>query len=80
MTAQPTGLAPHAELDPRVRRVELAISNLLRTGVAASLLLIVLGTAFANSTERGDDMMLVMMERGCQAIRDLGSLDLVRAL
>jgi hypothetical protein len=24
--------------------------------------------------------MLVMMERGCQAIRDLGSLDLVRAL
>jgi uncharacterized membrane protein len=44
MTAQPSGLAPHAELDPRVRTVELAISNLLRGGVAASLLLIVLGT------------------------------------
>jgi hypothetical protein len=25
-------------------------------------------------------MMLVMMQRGCQAIRELGSLDLVRAL
>ena len=28
----------------------------------------------------GDDMMLVMMERGCRAIRDHGSLDLVRGL
>jgi hypothetical protein len=42
-------------------------------------LISVLGCAFAISTERGDDMMLVMLERGCQAIRDLGSLDLVTA-
>ena len=40
-------------------------------------LLSVLGCAFAISTERGDDMMLVMMERGCRALRDLGSLALI---
>ncbi|HYO01340.1 MAG TPA: phosphotransferase [Mycobacterium sp.] len=51
-----------------------------RVGMLQVPLLSVLGCAFAISTERGDDMMLVMMERGCQAIRDLGSLDLVRAL
>ncbi|MDT5238299.1 MAG: hypothetical protein QOD97_497 [Mycobacterium sp.] len=51
-----------------------------RVGMLQVLLLTVLGCAFAISTERGDDMMLVMLERGCQAIRDLGSLDLVRAL
>jgi hypothetical protein len=38
-----------------------------------------LGCAFAISTERGDDMMLVMLERGCQAIRDLDSMALVKA-
>jgi hypothetical protein len=36
-----------------------------------------LGFAFATSTERGDDMMLAMLARGCQAIRELGTLDLV---
>ena len=51
-----------------------------RVGMLQVPLLTVLGCAFAISTERGDDMMLVMLERGCQAIRDLGSLDLVRAL
>jgi hypothetical protein len=51
-----------------------------RVGMLQVPLLSVLGCAFAISTERGDDMMLVMMERGCQAIRDLGSLDLVRVL
>jgi hypothetical protein len=51
-----------------------------RVGMLQVPLLSVLGCAFAISTERGDDMMLVMLERGCQAIRDLGSLDLVRAL
>ncbi|TPG33804.1 phosphotransferase family protein [Mycolicibacterium hodleri] len=51
-----------------------------RVGMLQVPLLSVLGCAFAISTERGDDMMLVMMERGCQAIRDLGSLELVRAL
>lgn len=51
-----------------------------RVGMLQVPLLSVLGCAFATSTERGDDMMLVMMERGCEAIRDLGSMDLVRAL
>jgi hypothetical protein len=51
-----------------------------RVGMLQVPLITVLGCAFAISTERGDDMMLVMLERGCQAIRDLGSLDLVRAL
>jgi hypothetical protein len=40
-------------------------------------LITTLGCAFATSTERGDDMMLVMATRGCQAIRDLGTLDLI---
>jgi hypothetical protein len=48
-----------------------------RVGMLQIPLLSVLGCAFAISTERGDDMMLVMLERGCQAIRELGSLDLV---
>jgi len=43
MTTNSPGLAPHAELDPRVRQVELVISNLLRIGVVASLTLIVAG-------------------------------------
>jgi hypothetical protein len=43
-------------------------------------LLTVLGCAFASTTERGDDMMMVMLARGCQALRELGSLDVVRAL
>jgi hypothetical protein len=38
-----------------------------------------LGFAFSAETERGGEMMLAMMERGSQAIRDLGTLDLVRA-
>ncbi|EME19696.1 phosphotransferase family protein [Rhodococcus triatomae] len=37
-----------------------------------------LGFAFAAATERGDDMIVTMLERGCAAIRDLGSLDLIR--
>jgi hypothetical protein len=51
-----------------------------RVGMLQVPLLTTLGCAFAISTERGDDMMLVMLERGCRAIRELGSLDLVRAL
>lgn len=50
-----------------------------RLGMLQAPLLIVLGTAFANSTERGDDMMLVMTARSCQAIRELGAMDLVSA-
>lgn len=36
-----------------------------------------LGCAFAVETERGDDMMAAMLRRGCAAIRDLGTLDLI---
>ncbi len=36
-----------------------------------------LGCAFAVETERGDDMMAVMLRRGCAAIRDLGTLELI---
>ncbi|MCK0174344.1 phosphotransferase family protein [Mycolicibacterium sp. F2034L] len=48
-----------------------------RLGMLQAPLITVLGVAFATSTERGDEMMLAMAARGCQAIRDLGSLDLI---
>ena len=48
-----------------------------RLGIMQALLISALGFAFATSTERGDDMMLAMLARGCQAIRELGTLDLV---
>ena len=51
-----------------------------RLGLLQAPLITTLGCAFASNTERGDEMMRVMLERGCQAIRDLGSLDLIRAL
>jgi aminoglycoside phosphotransferase (APT) family kinase protein len=41
-------------------------------------LLTTFGFAFAAATDRGDDMVLAMLERGCQAIRELGTLDLIR--
>ena len=42
-----------------------------RLGVVQAPLLVALGTAFASSTERGDEMMLAMLSRGCRAIREL---------
>jgi hypothetical protein len=48
-----------------------------RLGVVQVPLLVALGTAFASTTERGDDMMLAMLSRGCQAIRELGTLELI---
>jgi hypothetical protein len=48
-----------------------------RLGVVQAPLLVALGTAFASSTERGDEMMLAMLSRGCQAIRELGTLELI---
>jgi hypothetical protein len=48
-----------------------------RLGVPQALLISALGFAFATSTDRGDDMVLTMLARGCEAIRDLGTLDLV---
>ncbi|HEX4412064.1 MAG TPA: DUF1634 domain-containing protein [Lacipirellulaceae bacterium] len=43
-TKLPSATTPITDHDPRVRQVELAISNLLRGGVALSMLLIVAGT------------------------------------
>jgi hypothetical protein len=48
-----------------------------RLGMIHALLISALGFAFATATERGDDMVLATLGRGCQAIRDLGTLQLV---
>ena len=40
-------------------------------------LITTLGFAFSAATERGDDMALVMLERGSRAIRELGTLELL---
>ena len=46
-----------------------------RLGMIQVPLISALGCAFSIETERGDDMMAAMLRRGCQAIRDLGTLD-----
>lgn len=48
-----------------------------RLGMPHAVLISALGFAFAAATERGDDMVLTMLRRGCQAIRDLGTLELI---
>ncbi|MFP1150754.1 phosphotransferase family protein [Mycobacterium sherrisii] len=48
-----------------------------RLGMPQALLISALGFAFAASTERGDDMVLAMLRRGCRAIRELGTLELL---
>ncbi len=48
-----------------------------RLGVMQAPLITALGYAFAASTERGDEMILTMLHRGCRAIRELGTLDLI---
>jgi Phosphotransferase enzyme family len=50
-----------------------------RLGVVQAPLLVALGTAFAATTERGDEMMLTMLSRGCQAIRELDTLELINS-
>ena len=50
-----------------------------RLGMIQVPLISALGCAFSIETERGDDMMAAMLRRGCQAIRDLGTLDLIDA-
>ena len=50
-----------------------------RLGAVQVPLLVALGTAFASTTERGDDMMLAMLSRGCQAIRELDTLELINS-
>jgi hypothetical protein len=41
-------------------------------------LFLVLGAAYGTPTERGDDMFVTLAERFCAAIRDHGSIELVR--
>lgn len=48
-----------------------------RLGVIQAPLITTLGFAFAASTERGDEMILTMLHRGCRAIRELGTLELI---
>ncbi|MGW0181397.1 phosphotransferase family protein [Nocardia sp. NPDC003345] len=50
-----------------------------RLGMLQGPLIIALGTAFATPTERGEALFRVMLRRSCRAIRELGTLDLVRA-
>jgi aminoglycoside phosphotransferase (APT) family kinase protein len=48
-----------------------------RLGMLQIPLITTLGFAFSAATERGDDMALVMLERGSRAIRELGTLELL---
>jgi hypothetical protein len=51
-----------------------------RIGLLHVLLIATLGWAFSTSTERGDEMMLVMVDRACTAIEDLDAYALVDLL
>ncbi|OMC41395.1 hypothetical protein A5740_23305 [Mycobacterium sp. GA-1841] len=42
-----------------------------------ALLIPTVGCAFATGTDRGIDMFAAMLERGCRAIRELGTLTLI---
>jgi hypothetical protein len=48
-----------------------------RLGMLQALLISALGFAFATATDRGDDMVLTMLRRGCRAIRELQTVDLI---
>jgi hypothetical protein len=48
-----------------------------RLGMLQALLISALGFAFASATDRGDDMVLTMLARGCQAIRELDTIGLI---
>ncbi len=49
-----------------------------RFGMLQVPLITTLGFAFSAATERGDAMALAMLQRGSRAIRELGTLDLIR--
>jgi len=51
-----------------------------RLGMPQITLITTFGFAFSAATERGDDMVLTMLERGCRAIRELGTLELIREI
>ncbi len=48
-----------------------------RLGMLQVPLISTLGFAFSAATERGDEMMLAMLQRGCRAIRELGTVQLL---
>ncbi|UGT62551.1 phosphotransferase family protein [Nocardia asteroides] len=80
-TEQRLVAAYHAELlrhGVRDYDLETCLAD-YRLGMLQGPLIIALGAAFAASTERGDDLFRVMLRRSCRAIRELGTLDLVRA-
>lgn len=51
-----------------------------RLALVQAPLITALGFAFASATERGDEMALTMLHRGCRAIRELGTLELIDGL
>ena len=51
-----------------------------RLGMLQVPLITAMAVAFVESTERGDEVMLTMIRRSCQAIRELETLELVREL
>ncbi|MGV0992186.1 MAG: phosphotransferase family protein [Mycobacterium sp.] len=53
--------------------------NDYRFGMLQVPMITTLGFAFSAATDRGDDMSLAMLQRGARAIRELGTLDLIRA-
>ena len=53
--------------------------NDYRLGVLQAPLITTLGFAFTTSTERGNEMMLTMLHRGCRAIRELDAIELIRS-
>ena len=50
-----------------------------RFGMLQVPMITTLGHAFSTATERGDEMALVMLQRGAQAIRELETLELIRS-
>lgn len=51
-----------------------------RVGMLQVPLLTTFGYAFTAATDRGDEMVLTMLTRGCDAIRHLGTTELIRKL
>ena len=50
-----------------------------RFGMLQVPMITTLGHAFSTATERGDEMALVMLQRGARAIRELETLELIRS-
>jgi hypothetical protein len=48
-----------------------------RLGMIQAVLTPALGYMFAAASDRGNDMFVTMLERGCRAIRELGTLDMI---